>query len=158
MEDNHLLGVPKPKLKPTMSQPQNIPSRTISRTLTKWTGTWRPQCAFARGARRSWQPKRSPSRVPSIRRQVTFQDPISDEQDPFLHDDQQYSHAFVANISQYNASVRDFISGSKYDVVGLVEHHLQKTKAASEAQRLQPDGWHSQYTWTAAKKTGRSTN
>eukprot|EP00959_Pyramimonas_sp_CCMP1952_P118696 2481394-Pyramimonas_sp.AAC.1 len=92
MEDNHQLGVPKPKMKPKMSQPQNIPSRAISRTLAKWTGTWRPQYAFLRGARRSWRPKRSPRRVHSIRRKVAFQDPISDEQDPFLHDDQQYSH------------------------------------------------------------------
>eukprot|EP00959_Pyramimonas_sp_CCMP1952_P403074 8445556-Pyramimonas_sp.AAC.1 len=143
MEDNHQWGAPRPKMKSKKSQPQNRPSHTTSRTQRTWTGTWRPQYAFGRGARRSWRQRRSLRRVPSIRRKVTFQDPISDEQDPVLHDDQQYSHVFVANISQYNASVRDFILGSKCDVVGLVEHHLQRTSAASEAQRLQPDGWHS---------------
>eukprot|EP00959_Pyramimonas_sp_CCMP1952_P408090 8552788-Pyramimonas_sp.AAC.1 len=65
----------------------------------RWTGTWRPQYAFVRGAKRLRRQRRSPRRVPSTRRRVTFQDPISDEQDPFVYDDQQYSHVFVANIS-----------------------------------------------------------
>ncbi|CAK0859385.1 unnamed protein product, partial [Prorocentrum cordatum] len=62
-----------------------------------------------------------------------------------------------ANVTHYGEKVRHDVEHCNFDMIGLAEHHLLPKAAKQEATKLRFKGWQSQYTWTPATSTKRST-
>ena len=65
-------------------------------------------------------------------------------------------HIFVGNVTHYGPMVRQWISeeGQPLDAMGLAYHHLDAETTLLGNQRLEAQGWPSN--WAVARPTGRS--